>query len=105
MERTDPQTKFVYTIKSITGNLKLTPIISASGERRAILSGVARLTDTGPGDFSYQGVIGAVITYGKTGRTPQSLRGYFDGLYPRSDRMHRDTRWLSLQAAFESVPE
>ena len=105
MERTDPQTKFVYTIKSITGNLKLTPIISASGERMAILSGVARLTDTGPGNFSYQGVIGAVITYGKTGRTPQSLRGYFDGLYPRSDRMHRDTRWLSLQAAFESVPE
>ena len=105
MERTNPQTKFVYTIKSITGNLKLTPIISASGERMAILSGVARLTDTGPGNFSYQGVIGAVITYGKTGRTPQSLRGYFDGLYPRSDRMHRDIRWLSLQAAFESIPE
>ena len=105
MERTDPQTKFVYTIKSTTGNLKLTPIIPANGERRAILSGVARLTDEGPGDFSYQGVIGAVITYGKTGSTPQSLRGYFDGLYPRSDRMHRDTRWLSLQAAFESIPE
>ena len=105
MERTDPQTKFVYTIKSITGNLKLTPIISANGERRAILSGVVRLTDEGPGDFSYQGVIGAAITYGKTGSAPQSLRGYFDGLYPRSDRMHRDIRWLSLQAAFESIPE
>jgi len=105
MERTDPQTKFVYTIKSTTGDLKLAPIISVSGERRAILSGVMRLADEGPGNFSYQGVIGAVITYSKTGGAPKSLRGYFDGLYPRSDRMHRDTRWLSLQAAFESIPE
>ncbi|MEE2714588.1 MAG: hypothetical protein VYD34_01110 [Verrucomicrobiota bacterium] len=105
MERTDPQTKFVYTIKSTTGQLKLTPTSPANGTRRAILSGVVRLTDEGPGNFSYQGVIGAVITYPKNDSKPQSLRGYFDGLYPRTDRLHRDTRWLSLQAAFESIPE
>ena len=105
MERTDPQTKFVYTIKSTTGELKLTPISPANGKRRAVLSGVIRLTDEGPGNFSYQGVIGAVITYPKDDPEPQSLRGYFDGLYPRTDRLHRDTRWLSLQAAFESIPK
>ena len=105
MERTDPQTKFVYTIKSTTGELNLAPISPANGKRRAILNGVIRLTDEGPGNFSYQGVIGLVITYPEDDTKPQSLRGYFDGLYPRTDRLHRDTRWLSLQAAFESIPQ
>ena len=105
MERTDPQTKFVYTVKSTTGDLKLTATSPANGKRRAILSGVVRITDEGPGDFGYQGVVGAVITYPKGVSKARSIRGYFDGLYPRSDRLHRDTRWLSLQAAFESIPE
>ena len=62
-------------------------------------------TDEGPDDFSFQGIVEAVLTYKKGEATPQSLRGYFDGLYPRNDRMHRDIRWLPLQAAIESIPE
>ena len=66
---------------------------------------MVRLTDEGPGDFSFQGIIEAVLTYKKGEATPASLRGYFDGLYPRHDRLHREIRWLPLQAALESIPE
>jgi len=105
MERTHPQTKVVYAIKSTEGDLKLTPIPAPPGKRQAILRGVVRLTDEGPGDFSFQGIIEAVITYKQGEDTPQTLRGYFDGLYPRNDRMHREIRWLPLQAALESIPD
>jgi hypothetical protein len=105
MERTNPQTKVVYAIKSTEGDLKLTPISAADGKRQALLRGVVRLTDEGPDDFSFQGIVEAVLTYNKGEATPKSLRGYFDGLYPRNDRQHRDIRWLPLQAALESIPE
>jgi hypothetical protein len=105
MERTNPQTKVVYAIKSTEGDLKLTPITAADGKRRAILRGVVRLTDEGSDDFNYQGIVEAVLTYKNGEATPHTLRGYFDGLYPRNDRMHRDIRWLPLQAALESIPE
>jgi len=105
MERTNPVTKIVYAIKATEGDLKLKPIASAEGKRRAILSGVVRLTDEGPGEFSYQGVLEAVLAYKEGEASPHALRGYFDGLYPRNDRMHRDIRWISLQAALESIPE
>ena len=64
-----------------------------------------RLIDEEPGEFSFQGILEVVLTYQKKETSPQTLRGYFDGLYPRSDRMHRDIRWLPLQAAIESIPE
>ena len=105
MERTNPVTKVVYAIKAVEGKLKLSPLKSEGEDRQAILSGVVRLIDEGPGEFSYQGILEVVLTYGKGETSPQTLRGYFDGLYPRSDRMHRDIRWLPLQAAIESIPE
>ncbi len=105
MERTNPQTKVVYAIKATEGNLKLSPLKSDGGNRQAILRGVVRLIDEGPDEFSYQGILEVVLTYRKGETLPQTLRGYFDGLYPRSDRMHRDIRWLPLQAAIESIPE
>jgi hypothetical protein len=105
MERTNPQTKVVYAIKATEGDLKLTPLKPEGEERQAILRGVVRLTDEGPDDFSHQGILEIVLTYRKGEVSPHSLRGYFDGLYPRNDRMHRDIRWLPLQAAIESIPE
>ena len=93
MERTNPQTKFVYTIKSDGKN------------RQAILSGVVDLTDEGPNDFNYQGRIEVLLTYEPEEETPHTLRGYFDGIYPRWDPRRKETRWLSLQAVFESLPE
>ena len=105
MERTNPQTKVVYAIKATEGDLKLTPLKQEGEERQAILRGVVRLTDEGPDDFSHQGILEIVLTYRKGEASPHSLRGYFDGLYPRNDRMHRDIRWLPLQAAIESIPD
>ena len=66
---------------------------------------MVRLTDEGPDDFSFQGILEIVLTYKKRETAPHTLRGYFDGLYPRNDRMHRDIRWLPLQAAIESIPD
>ncbi len=105
MERTNPVTKVVYAIKAVEGELKLSSLESKGGNRQAILRGVVQLTDEGPGEFSYQGILEVVLTYRNGEILPQTLRGYFDGLYPRSDRMHRDIRWLPLQAAIESIPE
>jgi len=105
MERTNPQTKFVYAIKSTEGELKLRSIKSGGNNRQAILSGVVSLTDEGPNDFNYQGRIEVLLTYKQGKSAPRTLRGYFDGLYPRWDPRHKETRWLSLQAAFESLPE
>jgi hypothetical protein len=105
MERTNPQTKFVYTIKSTEGELKLRPIKSDGKNRQAILRGVVSLTDEGPNDFNYQGIMEVLLTYKPGETTPHTLRGYFDGIYPRWDPRRRQTRWLSLQAAFESLPE
>jgi len=105
MERTNPQTKVVYAIKATEGDLKLTPLKQEGEERQAILRGVVRLTDEGPGDFSHQGILEILLTYRKGEASPHSMRGYFNGLYPRNDRMHRDIRWLPLQAAIESIPD
>ena len=105
MERTNPVTKVVYAIKAAEGDLKLSPLKPDGENRQAILRGVVRLIDEGPDEFSYQGILEVVLTYRKGETLPQALRGYFDGLYPRSDRMHRDIRWLPLQAAIESIPE
>ena len=105
MERTNPVTKVVYAIKAAEGDLKLSPLKSDGENRQAILRGVVRLIDEGPDEFSYQGILEVVLTYRKGETEPHTLRGYFDGLYPRSDRMHRDIRWLPLQAAIESIPE
>ena len=105
MERTNPVTKVVYAIKAAEGDLKLSPLKSDGENRQAILRGVVRLIDEGPDEFSYQGILEVVLTYRKEETLPQTLRGYFDGLYPRSDRMHQDIRWLPLQAAIESIPE
>jgi hypothetical protein len=105
MERTNPQTKVVYAIKATEGDLKLAPLKQKGEERQAILRGVVRLTDEGPDDFSHQGILEIVLTYRKGEGSPYSLRDYFDGLYPRNDRMHRDVRWLPLQAAIKSIPD
>ncbi|MFP6905882.1 MAG: hypothetical protein VCG02_11735 [Verrucomicrobiota bacterium] len=105
MERTNPATKEVYGIKAVEGELELSPVASKKGPRHAILRGEVRLVDEGPDDFGFKGTLEIVLAYRDGESTPHALRGYFDGLYPRSDRMHRDTRWLPLQAAIESFPE
>ncbi|MED5584888.1 MAG: hypothetical protein VYB61_00905 [Verrucomicrobiota bacterium] len=104
MERTDPQTKQVYRISRIKGNLTLEPAGTFNNMRYALLTGRIILTDEGPDDFSYEGDIEIVLTYSKTRSMPQSLRGIFDGIYPRYNPMNRSFREIPLQAAFEALP-
>jgi hypothetical protein len=105
MERTDPHTKEVYRIKSTEGELTLTPAGSNGQRRYALLSGTIRLTDEGRDGFSYTGQLNVVLSYGLIDGKVISLRGVFEGTYPREDRLRRQTRHIPLQAAFESRPE
>ena len=104
MERTDPQTKQAYRISKTRGILSLEPAGYFNNMRYALLTGSIILTDAGPDDFSYKGDIEIVLTYSKTRSMPQSLRGIFDGTYPRYNPMNRSFREVPLLAAFEALP-
>jgi len=105
MERTNPRTKTVYKIKSVEGTLSLAPAGADDKHRYALLSGNIRLTDEGSDEFSYDGKLEVVLTYELDDSSVKTLRGVFEGTYPRFDRMRNRTRYLPLQAAFESRPE
>jgi hypothetical protein len=104
MERTDPRTKEVYRIKSVTGDLTQSPAGSNDTYRYALLSGIVQLTDEGPDNFNYSGKVEIVLTYKKDPANVFALRGVFEGIYPRFDRMRRETRKIPLHAVFESRP-
>lgn len=104
MERTDPRTKKVYKIKSTEGTLTLSPAGSDQRLRYAVLEGEVELTDQGSDGFSYRGKLQVVLSY-RVGETQaRSLRGVFDGIYPRTDRRRGRTRRLPLRVAIESLP-
>ena len=105
MERTNQTTKLVYRIKTVTGTLSLVPAGADSMRRYAVLSGTVKLTDEGEDEFSYEGKLEVVLTYPPGERSVASLRGVFEGIYPRYDRMHDRSMMIPLQAAFESIPE
>ena len=63
-----------------------------------------RLTNEGADAFSYTGKLSIVITYRPDQSAPHSLRGVFDGIYPRFDGRHDRTRRLPLRATFDSLP-
>ncbi len=104
MERTSQQTKKVYQISKVEGELTLEAAGSNGKTRYAILSGQIKLTDEGPGDFSYEGKLEIVLTYGSTQTKVLSLKGVFDGIYPRYSRVQERMRKIPLRAAFESLP-
>jgi hypothetical protein len=105
MERTNPQTKRVYKIKAVEGKLSLAPAGADDKHRYALLSGNIRLRDEGKDGFSFEGKLEVVLTYKLNDPNVRTLRGVFEGIYPRFDRMRNRTRNLPLQAAFESRPE
>ena len=104
MERTSQETKKVYQISKVEGELTLEAAGSKGEIRYAILSGQVKLTDEGPGDFSYEGKLEIVLTYGSTQSKVLSLKGLFDGIYPRYSRVQERVRKIPLRAAFESLP-
>ncbi len=104
MERTSQQTKKVYQISKVQGELTLEAAGSNGKTRYAILSGQIKLTDEGPGDFSYEGKLEIVLTYGSSQAKVLSLKGVFDGIYPRYSRVQERVRNIPLRAAFESLP-
>ncbi len=105
MERVDPATKRVYAIRAAEGSLSLVPAGDHEDYRFAILSGKVTLTDEGPDDFSYTGDLQAVILYGPPEDGVLSVRGGFEGTYPRRDPRQKRPRILPLRAVFESLPE
>ena len=105
MERTNPRTKKVYQIARAEGTLSLTASGSSKELRFAVLRGTVRLIDEGPDDFGYTGTLEIVLSYRPSESKVYSLRGVFDGIYPRFDRRRERTRRIPLRAAFESLPQ
>ncbi|MFP6650054.1 MAG: hypothetical protein VB817_11360, partial [Pirellulaceae bacterium] len=96
MERTDPRTKKVYEISSTEGTLSLIPAAGTGTMRQAILSGQVQFRDEGNDGFSYQGDLQVVLTYPIDKQQPSSLRGVFEGVYPRRDRFQNRNRQVPL---------
>lgn len=105
MERTNPRTKKVYKIATAEGTLSLTAAGASKHLRFAVLRGTVRLIDEGPDDFGYTGTLEIVLAYRPSESKVHSLRGVFDGIYPRFDRRHQRKRQIPLRAAFESLPD
>ncbi len=105
MERTNPQTKRVYRIRSVTGQLALVSAGASATRRYAVASGAIRLTDEGEDGFSFGGKLELVLTYTIDDPDVVSLRGVFEGIYPRVDRRAQRRLRLPLQAVFESLPD
>lgn len=104
MERTDPRTKKVYAISSTEGTLSLSPATGTATMQQATLAGQVQFRDEGNDGFSYQGHLQVVLTYPIDKQQPNSLRGVFEGVYPRRDRFQGRNRQVPLEAVFESIP-
>jgi len=105
MERVDRDTKKVFSITGVSGKLSLVPSASSEHLRYAVASGRVRLSDSGVDGFSYEGTLELVMTYTKDSPDVISMRGFFRGSYPRHDRTGQTTRWIPLEAVFESRPK
>jgi len=101
MERTDQRTKYPFTIARVEGELGLEPAGTKDGETFALLTGKVTLFDTGGDGFCFRGDLTAVLTWRNGGAVPASLRGVFEGTYPRTGPQGR--RELPMRAAFESL--
>jgi len=102
MERTDPRTKRVYAIQSTQGQLSLRPAGADRAGRYAVLTGEVTLTDEGRDGFSYRGLLEIVLRYPADADRVDDLKGVFEGVYPRFDRIRNRSRKLPLIAVFES---
>ncbi|NUN50193.1 MAG: hypothetical protein HUU15_15300 [Candidatus Brocadiae bacterium] len=103
MERTDPDTKKVYEITGATGTLTLEPAGSAGESRFALLRGRVTLTDSGGGGFSFSGELQVVVEFRGNAAVPASLRGVFEGRYPRKGPQGSGGFEFDLTGVFEGV--
>jgi hypothetical protein len=103
MERTNPETKEAYRIKSVEGTLKLAPAGHSSGYRLMVLTGTIDLIDEGKDDFRYGGQLEILLAYAAESPNFSAVKGVFEGIYPRWDRMHDRRRKIPLRAVFESI--
>lgn len=104
MERTDPDTKEVYAIAEVKGDLTLAPAGADARQRFAVLRGEVTFLDAGGDGFAYGGTLELLLSYPPADPTPTGLCGSFQGIYPRFDRAHGVERKFPLIAAFESLP-
>lgn len=101
MERTDPRSKEAFRIERVNGRLSLTPAGRNDRHRFMRLTGRIRLQDQGKDGFSYEGDLAVVLAYPLDHPLPVGLQGFFEGQYPRYDRMQGRTRSIPLTAVFE----
>ena len=103
MERTDPVTKFVYVVTGATGELTMEPAGTRGESRFALLHGKVTLTDSGGGDFSFSGELRVVLEFRGEAAVPASLKGVFEGKYPRKGPQGSGGFEFDLTGVFELV--
>lgn len=103
MERTDQKTKYPFTIARAEGELMLAPAGAKDGVAFSLLTGKVTLVDTGGDGFSFDGNLTVLLTHQDGRATPTSLRGVFEGTYPRTAGP-RGRREFPMRAVFESLP-
>jgi hypothetical protein len=87
-------------VKKVTGALTLSP----AGKSNAILKGSVTFFFDDRSSTTYKGGIELVVSYGKD-RSPSSVKGLLNGMYPKSDRHHQDTNKINMTVLIESRPE
>lgn len=103
MERTDQRTKYPFTIARVEGELTHAPAGTKGDEAFSLLTGKVTLIDTGGDGFSFAGELTVVLTHRPGSSAPSSLRGVFEGTYPRTAGP-RGRREFPMRAVFESLP-
>jgi hypothetical protein len=103
MERTNPTTKFPFTIARAEGELSFAPAGKAGDVSFALLSGEVTLFDTGGDGFSFKGELTVALAY-RTGESrPSKVCGVFDGKYPRTLGAN-GKREFPMRGAIEILP-
>ena len=92
-------------IKSISGMLTLTPAGSKGNRRFALLEGEVQFLFDDAKGTRYKGDLSLVLSYPKDSSNFMTVRGVFEGVYPKSDRMQKRTMDIRMTAALESRPD
>jgi hypothetical protein len=87
-------------VKKVSGALTLTP----AGKANAVLKGTVTFFFDDRSSTTYEGTVELVVSYGKD-RSPSSVKGLWNGMYPKSDRRHQDTNEIKMMVLIESRPE
>jgi hypothetical protein len=92
-------------VEEISGTLTLAPAGADRRHRYAVLKGPVRFRVDDDQRTTYTGKLEVVLTYPQEVDDFQTLRGAFEGVFPKGDRHRGRTIPIHMTAAIESIPD